>query len=111
MSVEEDNKAVFLKFFEDVWDGRLPEDVEWIAGLRAAFSDFTVTPDKVLAAEGGHVVIMFTMTGTHQQDYQDVPATGQPITVRGTTVARLEDGKIVDEFACLDKTGYDLRIW
>ena len=104
MSAEE-NRAVFLQFFEDVWGGRFPEDDEWLGEIRAAFPDFKVTPDKVLAAEGGHVVIMFTGTATHQGDYRGIPATGEPISFRGTTVARLEDGKIVDEFAATEKMG------
>ena len=105
MSVEEDNKAVFLRFFEDAWGGRQPENLEWLGEIRAAFPDLQVIPDKVLAAEDDHVVIMFTGTGTHQGDYRGVPATGEPISFRGTTVARLENGKIVDEFAATEKMG------
>ena len=103
MSAEE-NKAVFLQVFEDVWGGRFPDD-EWSGEILAAFPDLKVTPDKVLAAEGGHVVIMFTATATHQGDYRGIAATGEPITFRGTTAARLENGKIVDEFAVTEKMG------
>jgi len=109
MSAEE-NKALFLKFFDDVWAGRYedPDDPgyrPWIDEIRAAFPDLTVIADQVLAAEGDHVVIMFTGTGTHQGDFLGIPASGEPVTFRGTTVARLENGKIVDEFACTEKMG------
>ena len=104
MSAEE-NKALFLRFFEDAWTGRNPEDHEWVDEILAAFPDLTVTPDKVLAAEDGHVVIMFTGTGTHQVDYRGVPATGEPTSFRGTTVVRVENGKLVDEFAATEKMG------
>lgn len=67
MSAEE-NKAQFLQYFEDVWGGKYPEDDEWLGGIHAAFPDFKITPDKVLAAEDDHVVIMFTVTGTHRED-------------------------------------------
>jgi steroid delta-isomerase-like uncharacterized protein len=97
MSAEE-NKALFLRFFEDAWGGRHPENAGWLGEIRAAFPDFKVTPDKVLAAEGGHVVIMFTGTGTHHGDYSGIPASGKPISFRGTTVARIENGKNVEEF-------------
>ncbi len=113
MSAEE-NKAVFLRYFEDAWGGRHPENLEWLGKIRAAFPDLKVTPDKVLAAEGGHVVIMFTGTGTHKGDYRGVPATGEPITFRGTTVARIENGKNVDEFAATEKMGavmFGLTSW
>jgi hypothetical protein len=77
MSAEE-NRAVFLQFFEDVWGGRFPEDDEWLGEIRAVFPDFKVTPDKVLAAEGGHVVIMFTGTATHQGGYRDILPPANP---------------------------------
>jgi predicted ester cyclase len=107
MSLEEDeqNKAEFLRFFEVVWSGRLPGDEEWMGEILTAFPDLKATPDRVLAAEGGHVVIMFTVTATHQGDYRGVPATGEPITFKGITVAQMENGKIVDEFFVATKMG------
>ncbi len=104
MSAEE-NKALFLQFFDDVWRGRPPYDDSWIKEIQAAFPDLKATPDRVLAAEDDHVVIIFTVTATHQQDYKGIPATGEPITFRGTTTARLENGQIVEEFPFLEKMG------
>ena len=104
MSAEE-NKAMFLQFFDDVWGGRFPYDDAWIEEIQAAFPDLKATPDRVLAAEDDHVVIIFTVTATHQQDYKGIPATGEPITFRGTTTARLENGQIVEEFLFLEKMG------
>ncbi len=101
----EGNKAVFLRFFEDVWGGRPPYDDAWIKEIQAAFPDLMATPDRVLAAEDDHVVILFTVTATHQEDYKGIPATGEPITFRGTTTARLENGQIVEEFPFLEKMG------
>lgn len=103
MSAQE-NKAVFLRFFDDVWANRVPDD-EWASEILDAFPDLKVTPDAVLAAEGGRVVIIFTGTGTHQKDFRGVPASGEPTTFQGITVARMEDGKIVDEFAVATKMG------
>jgi predicted ester cyclase len=48
---------------------------------------------------------MFTVTATHQGDYRGVPATGEPITFKGITVAQMENGKIVDEFFVATKMG------
>ena len=110
MSVEEDNKAVFLEFFNRAWSTGAPEQ-GWIEEIRRSFPDLVVTPDTVLAAEGGHVVIMFTGTGTHQGDYKELPATGETVTFRGITVCRLENGKMVDEFACLDQAGHGLKLF
>ena len=110
MSAEE-NKAQFLQYFEDVWGGKYPEDDEWLGGIHAAFPDFKITPDKVLAAEDDHVVIMFTVTGTHREDYKGTPATGKLMTFRGATMARIENGRIVDEFAVVEKLGWDIGIF
>ena len=113
MSAEE-NKEVFLRFFEDFWSGRMFPDDEWLGEIRSAFPDLTMTADKVLAAEDDHVVIMFTGTGTHQGNFKGIPATGEPISFRGTTLARIENGKIVDEFAAADKMGavmFGLTSW
>ncbi len=101
----EGNKALFLQFFDDVWRGRPPYDDAWIKEIQAAFPDLMATPDRVLAAEDDHVVILFTVTATHQEDYKGIPATGEPITFRGTTTARLENGQIVEEFPFLEKMG------
>ena len=104
MSAEE-NKALFLRFFEDAWSGRNPNDHEWIDEILVSFPDLEATPDKVLAAEDGHVVIVFTVTATHQGEYRGLVATGEPITFQGITVARMKDGKMVDEDAVATKMG------
>ena len=103
MSAEE-NKAVFLRFFEDAWALRLGDDPD-MEEFHAAFGDLKATPDLVLAAEDDHVLIRFTVTAVHRQDYRGIPATGMPISFWGTTVARMENGKIVDEFAVAEKMG------
>ncbi len=110
MSAQE-NKAQFLQYFEDVWGGKYPEDDEWLGGIHAAFPDFKITPDKVLAAEDDHVVIMFTVTGTFRGDYKGTPATGDPITFRGATMARMENGYPIGEFAVAEKLCYEIGIF
>ena len=103
MSAEE-NKAVFLAYFEEAWAPRLADDQE-TDEFRVAFGDLKATPDLVLAAEDDHVLIRFTVTAVHREDYKGIPATGKPISFWGTTVARMENGKIVDEFAVAEKMG------
>ena len=107
MSAEE-NKAVFLRFFDDVWTGRIQDD-PWMDEIQAAFPDLKASPDRVLVAkdadENDYVVVIFTVTAIHQGDYKGIPATGKPMTFRGTTVAQMENGKIVEEFAVAEKMG------
>ena len=105
MSAEE-NKALLAQFSDDVWSGRPPYDDAWIKEIQAAFPDLRATPDRVLAAEEDeHVVILFTVTAARCGDYKGFPATGKPITFRGTTTARLENGQIVEEFPFKEKMG------
>lgn len=104
MSAEE-NKALFLRFFDDVWAGRPPFDDAWIKEILVAFPDLKATPDRVLAAEDDHVLILFTVTATQLGAYRGIPATGEPISFRGSTTARLEDGQIVEEFPFMEKMG------
>lgn len=77
--------------------------------IRAAFHDLKPTPDRVLVAkdadEDDYVVAIFTVTAIHQGDHKGIPATGKRMTFRGTAVAQLENGKIVEEFAVAEKTG------
>ena len=107
MSAEE-NKALFLRFFDDVWAGRIQDD-PWMDEIQAAFPDLKATPDRALVAkdadENDYVVVIFTVTAIHQGDYKGIPATGKPMTFRGTTVAQMENGKIVEEFAVAEKMG------
>lgn len=101
----EENKALFLQFFDDVWNGRPPHDDAWIREIRAAFPDLKAIPDRVLAAEDDHVVILFTVTATHSGDYRGIAATGEPLTFRGSTTARVENGQIAEEFPFMEKMG------
>jgi steroid delta-isomerase-like uncharacterized protein len=36
----------------------------------------------------------WTVSGTHDRSSPELPATGEPFTIRGATIARLRDGKI-----------------
>jgi predicted ester cyclase len=48
-------------------------------------------------------LVIFTVTAIHQGAYKSIRATGKPMTFRGTTVAQMENGKIVEEFAVAEK--------
>ena len=70
----------------------------------AALPDSVVHIDRMVA-EGDMVVVEWTLSGTHRGRMLGIPATGKPISFWGTTVARMENGKIVDEFAVAEKMG------
>jgi steroid delta-isomerase-like uncharacterized protein len=67
----------------------------------SAFPDLNVTiHDQV--AEGDKVVTRMSFVGTHQNDFQGVPATGKAINLEGYILDRFIDGKIVEHRAMFD---------
>ncbi len=94
MSTEEENKAIFRRYIEEVWnqtnlelvdeifdryishqpDGsvleRGPEDVKrFVSEFRAAFPDLRINIDEQIA-EGDKVVTRATLRGTHQREFR-----------------------------------------
>jgi len=67
------------------------------AMLRTAFPDLHVTVEDQIA-EGDRVVTRWTCRGTHQGAFQGMPPTGKPIEIMGTTISRIANGKIVEQW-------------
>ena len=103
MSTEEENKAIFRCYIEEIWNhGRLeladeifdrylahqpdgptlergPEDVKRFVGeFRSAFPDFRIGIDDQIA-EGDKVMVHATIRGTHQREFRGMPPTGKQI--------------------------------
>jgi steroid delta-isomerase-like uncharacterized protein len=68
---------------------------EWYAIFGAAFPDWHMTIDDIVG-EGDKVVVRCTGTGTHQGEFQGIPATGKPFTQYTIIIYRLTNGKIVE---------------
>jgi steroid delta-isomerase-like uncharacterized protein len=75
-----------------------------INGFRAAFPDIRLTVLHEVA-EGDLVVHHWTMTGTHRGAFQGIPPTGKTLTWTGTTIVRIEGGRIVERWANVDVLG------
>jgi steroid delta-isomerase-like uncharacterized protein len=58
-----------------------------------AFPDLEVTVDEVVV-EDSRLVLFWTWRGTHKGRFMNIPATGKAVTVRGSSLIALEDGKI-----------------
>lgn len=63
--------------------------------LLDAFPDLQVSVEGILA-EGDQVAVRWSAEGTHRGQLLSIPATGQPVTLRGMTWLRLSDGRIVE---------------
>ncbi len=60
-----------------------------------AYPDAKWTIEDTIA-EGDKVVTHFTFNGTHQGELMGVPPTGNEVSITGTGVFRVVDGKIVE---------------
>ena len=129
MSAQE-NKALVRQWLDEVWNkGQLdriahyyapnytldgePKSLERIAHeiqeLRATVPDAQLRVDDMVA-EGDTVAYRYTWRFTNQQAFPDpifgeIPPTGKPITMRAMTFVRLENGKIVEDWASADMLG------
>ncbi|MGH2735772.1 MAG: ester cyclase [Actinomycetota bacterium] len=84
---------------------RGPEGVkEYVAGLRGAASDLTVTVEDQVA-EGDKVVTRWMAQGTHDGELMGIAPTGRTAVVAGITIQRLRDGKVVEGWTNWDLMG------
>jgi len=123
VSTEEENKAIFRRYIEEVWnrtnlelvdeifdryishqpDGptlqRGPEDVKRFVGeFRVAFPDLRISIDDQIA-EGDKVVVRATIRGTHHREFRGMAPTGKEIEEKGLSVFRFSpEGKVVESW-------------
>jgi predicted ester cyclase len=123
VSTEEENKATFKRYIEEVWnqsnlelvdeifdryishqpDGptlqRGPEDVKrFVSEFRSAFPDLRISSEEQIA-EGDKVVVRATIRGTHQREFRGMAPTAKQIEERGFSVFRFsEEGKVVESW-------------
>lgn len=119
-----DNKQIVHRFTEDCWNkGKLDAVSQYVAkdcrlhdpvfptltkgadtlrthieSCRRAFPDIHFTIEDTIA-ERDEVVIQWTSTGTHEGVFLGMPATHRKVHVSGTSIDRLENGKIVEQWS------------
>lgn len=72
--------------------------------LTTAFPDAKIKPAQMVA-DDDNVAVAYTLTGTHQGDFNGIAATGKKIEVRGVQIGRFEGGKIVERWGSSDELG------
>ena len=78
--------------------------------LFAAFPDMNFEIEDMVA-EGDKVVVHFTVSGTHENDFLGVPPTGKQMRVKGIAIHRLSGGKevevwdVVDHYSMMQQLG------
>ena len=128
MSAEE-NKAVVRRYYEEVWNqGNLTvvdelyapnfilngqtidcdQQKQIIAGVRAAMPDGTITLEDMIA-EGDKVTSRWTARGSHQGEWMSslgsIPPTGKQVIMTGSSIYRVEGGRIVEDWFNVDELG------
>lgn len=124
--VEEQNKTLVLRLYEEVFNARnlaiideivspnfidhnpepgFPPDRDGIKQVIIGFRDFF--PDNQLTVEdwvveGDKVVTRVIFRGTHQGEFLGIPPTGKQVMMTGFDIHRIKDGKIVERWGLFD---------
>lgn len=125
MSTDE-NKALALRFVEDVYNNGRIEMVDELVSeafvrhgiggtmhgrqiikdrvesVRSGFPDFHIAVEDVLA-DGDKVVLRQRHTGTHLGEFADVPGTGRRMETTEISILRIEAGRIVEGWVNVDQ--------
>jgi len=76
----------------------------WQHGLeliKRAFPDLEIHVDDLVAADD-KVAVRLTLHGTHQGEFQGIPATGRTISYVSHEFYRVANGLLVEEWICSD---------
>ncbi len=132
MGVQEDNKALVRRWFDEVVSNGnmdtldaicaecapnfvvirgtigepqgMPGLRDLIMNFRRAFPDLqAVIEDQI--AEGDKVVTRLTMKGTHRGEIMGIPATNRPFSVSGTSTWEVKNGLLIQEHVNWDALG------
>jgi steroid delta-isomerase-like uncharacterized protein len=69
--------------------------------MKSAFPDLEAHIDDLVAAND-KVALRLTLSGTHQGEFQGIPATGRTIRYVSHEFYRVQDGLIAEEWICSD---------
>jgi len=78
--------------------------IDFFTKLRAAFPDMKIEVET-LVADDDNVAFAYTLTGTHNGDFNGIPATGRKIKARGLQISTFKDGKMVERWGSSDELG------
>lgn len=130
MSINDDNKALVRRFYEEIDKGNIDILDELVAedyidhnppplpglspgreGLKQAFRLFQhATPGthriEEQIAEGDKVVTRLTSIGKHEGDLPGAPRTGNDLKMTSITIHRIANGKLVEKWSEKDVLGF-----
>jgi steroid delta-isomerase-like uncharacterized protein len=74
------------------------------AEFRAAFPDFTATPDTIVTTDDS-IALAYTMTGPHKGPLMGFPPTSKTMKIRGVPIFKFKDGKVIERWGSSDELG------
>ncbi|MCL5999555.1 MAG: ester cyclase [Chloroflexi bacterium] len=78
--------------------------IQFVAYLRRTFPDLRITVEDQVA-EGDKVVTRFTIGGTQQGEFADIPPTGRWVTVTVLNIHRVTNGQVKEGWLNWDALG------
>ena len=81
------------------------EAKEFFGAFLTGFSDINFVVDEIFGVDD-RIVKRWTFNGTHSGEFAGTPATGNQITLKGVSVARITNGKISEELDYMDDLGF-----
>ncbi len=72
--------------------------------MHAAFPDLKAEPVEIMATDD-HVAMRYTISGTHQGEFQGVAPTGKSFKVAALQLGRFKDGRCVERWGSTDELG------
>jgi predicted ester cyclase len=90
-----------------------PQEKKFWRMAKSAFPDMQFTVN-LLIESNDLIVSNWTLTGTHSGGpYYDVPPSGQKVTINGTAILRMRDGKVVEHWGgphCMNGIGLSTAV-
>jgi steroid delta-isomerase-like uncharacterized protein len=77
--------------------------------MKRAFPDLEAHIDDIVAADD-KVALRLTLHGTHQGEFQGIPATGRTVDYVSHEFYRVQDGLIAEEWICSDMASLFRRL-
>lgn len=72
--------------------------------MRSAFPDLKAEPVEIVETDT-HVAMRYTISGTHEGEFQGVAPTGKAFKVSALQLARFEGGRCVERWGSTDELG------
>jgi steroid delta-isomerase-like uncharacterized protein len=85
------------------------ETIEFGKMLHNAFPDMTFSFEELIAVED-RVISMYIVRGTHEAEFQGIPATGNTFECSGINITRIENGKVIEDKQEFDMLGQMMQL-